>query len=200
MRYGKTLRNSIYPPWSKSYIDYNKLKRLLRERDVIGDDSDTDATWTEQDEEAFVQELLNVQLDKVNAFQVQTSQQLRERTSACEDKLRPLAQTEGDTPAVAEEDRIRIASEVLAELDSITKEVSELEKYSRINFTGFLKAAKKHDRKRGARYRVKPLLQVRLSQFGRLFTPRSQALGGLFFRSRDPEHEISGARAWIWPG
>ncbi|KAL4769425.1 VTC domain-containing protein [Aspergillus nidulans var. acristatus] len=164
MRYGKTLRNSIYPPWSKSYIDYNKLKRLLRERDVIGDDSDTDATWTEQDEEAFVQELLNVQLDKVNAFQVQTSQQLRERTTACEDKLRPLAHTEGDTPAVAEEDRIRIASEVLPELDSITKEVSELEKYSRINFTGFLKAAKKHDRKRGARYRVKPLLQVRLSQ------------------------------------
>ncbi|KAL6234282.1 hypothetical protein BDW75DRAFT_171387 [Aspergillus navahoensis] len=164
MRYGKTLRNSIYPPWSKSYIDYNKLKRLLRERDVIGDDSDTDATWTEQDEEAFVQELLNVQLDKVNAFQVQTSQQLRERTTACEDKLRPLAQTEGDTPAIAEEDRIRIASEVLAELDGITKEVSELEKYSRINFTGFLKAAKKHDRKRGARYRVKPLLQVRLSQ------------------------------------
>ncbi|KAL4750420.1 hypothetical protein BDW72DRAFT_203942 [Aspergillus terricola var. indicus] len=164
MRYGKTLRNSIYPPWSKSYIDYNKLKRLLRERDVIGDDSDTDATWTEQDEEAFVQELLNVQLDKVNAFQVQTSQQLRERTTACEEKLRPLAHIEGETPAVAEEDRIRIASEVLAELDSITKEVSELEKYSRINFTGFLKAAKKHDRKRGARYRVKPLLQVRLSQ------------------------------------
>ncbi|KAL4900014.1 hypothetical protein BDW74DRAFT_162526 [Aspergillus multicolor] len=164
MRYGKTLRNSIYPPWSKSYIDYNKLKRLLRERDVIGDDSDTDTAWTEQDEEAFVQELLNVQLDKVNAFQVQTSQQLRERTTACEDKLRPLAYTEEDTPSVAEEDRIRIASEVLAELDDITKEVSELEKYSRINFTGFLKAAKKHDRKRGARYRVKPLLQVRLSQ------------------------------------
>lgn len=166
MRFGKTLRNSIYPPWSKSYIDYNKLKGLLREDDVIGeDDSDTDTSWTEQDEEAFVQELLNVQLDKVNAFQVETSQQLRERTTACEDKLRPLAPSgEEDGSAVSEEDKIKTASEVLSELDDITKEVSELEKYSRINFTGFLKAAKKHDRKRGARYRLRPLLQVRLSQ------------------------------------
>ena len=53
--------------------------------------------------------------------------------------------------------------EVLRELDTITKEVSELERYSRINYTGFLKAAKKHDRKRGHSYRVRPLLQVRLA-------------------------------------
>ncbi|KAL5338810.1 VTC domain-containing protein [Aspergillus crustosus] len=166
MRYGKTLKNSIYPPWSKHYIDYNRLKGLLREHDVIGDDdSDTDSSWTEQDEEAFVQELLNVQLDKVNAFQVETSQQLRDRTAACEEKLRPLAKTgEEEAQTVDEEERIKVASEALTELDEITKEVSELEKYSRINFTGFLKAAKKHDRKRGARYRVRPLLQVRLSQ------------------------------------
>ncbi|KAE8159078.1 VTC domain-containing protein [Aspergillus tamarii] len=166
MRFGKTLKNSIYPPWSGKYVDYHKLKVLLREHDVTGDGSDSDTQWTEQDEEAFVQELINVQVDKVNAFQVETSQQLRERTSACETKLRPLAPSdENEAPTVVDEnERKIIASEVLHELDGITKEVSELEKYSRINFTGFLKAAKKHDRKRGARYRVKPLLQVRLSQ------------------------------------
>ena len=92
MRFGKTLRNSIYPPWRGNYIDYHKLKVLLREDDVTGDGSDSEGTpWTEEDEEAFVQEMINVQLDKVNAFQAQTSQQLRERTSACEAKLRPLA-------------------------------------------------------------------------------------------------------------
>ncbi|KAJ5562238.1 hypothetical protein N7461_000999 [Penicillium sp. DV-2018c] len=170
MRFGKTLRNAVYPPWKGKYIDYTKLKTLLRENDVTGkgrddaSDSDDDL-WTEEDEEAFVQELLNVQLDKVNSFQAETSQQLRERTTACEAKLRPLASTaEGDGPAPSEQEKRAIASEVLHELDEITKEVSALEKYSRINFTGFLKAAKKHDRKRGARYRVKPLLQVRLSQ------------------------------------
>ncbi|KKK15506.1 hypothetical protein P175DRAFT_0532255 [Aspergillus ochraceoroseus IBT 24754] len=164
MRFGRTLKHSIYPPWSKNYIDYQRLKVLLREHDVTGDDSDSDNPWTEQDEEAFVQELLNVQLDKVNAFQVQTSQQLRERTAACEAKLRPLAPSDDETSTVDDDEKTRIASEVLGELDNITNEVTELEKYSRINFAGFLKAAKKHDRKRGARYRVKPLLQVRLSQ------------------------------------
>lgn len=169
MRFGKTLRSAVYPPWKGKYIDYTKLKTLLRENDVTGgredaSDSDDDQ-WTEQDEEAFVQELLNVQLDKVNSFQAEKSQQLRERTTECEAKLRPLASApEEETPTLNEQDKKQIASEVLQELDNITKEVSALEKYSRINFTGFLKAAKKHDRKRGARYRVKPLLQVRLSQ------------------------------------
>ncbi|EPS27451.1 hypothetical protein PDE_02394 [Penicillium oxalicum 114-2] len=167
MRFGKTLRNAVYPPWKGKYIDYAKLKTLLREHDVTGDDaSDSDESqWTEQDEETFVQELLNVQLDKVTGFQSETSQQLRERTTACEAKLRPLATaTDQAEPTLSDEEKRTIATEVLRELDNITKEVSELEKYSRINFTGFLKAAKKHDRKRGARYRVKPLLQVRLSQ------------------------------------
>jgi SPX domain protein involved in polyphosphate accumulation/uncharacterized membrane protein YidH (DUF202 family) len=168
MRFGKTLKKSIYPPWEGKYIDYPKLKRLLREQDVTSEDiSDAETqSWTEQDEEAFVQELINVQLDKVNAFQSETSHQLRERSSACEAKLGPLLPKEGcEEPEVADEEKRRaIASEVVQELDSITKEVSELERYSRINFTGFLKAAKKHDRKRGARYRIRPLLQVRLSQ------------------------------------
>ncbi|KAJ5164660.1 uncharacterized protein N7500_006490 [Penicillium coprophilum] len=169
MRFGKTLRAAVYPPWKGKYIDYTKLKTLLRENDVTRDGEDAsdsdDDQWTEQDEEAFVHELLNVELDKVNSFQAETSQQLRERTTACEVKLRPLASTpEQETPTLDEQTKRTVASEVLQELDNITKEVSALEKYSRINFTGFLKAAKKHDRKRGARYRVKPLLQVRLSQ------------------------------------
>jgi SPX domain protein involved in polyphosphate accumulation len=164
MRFGKTLKAAIYPPWDGKYIDYAKLKGLLRERDLQGDDSDSETQpWTETDEESFVQELINVQLDKVNAFQSETSQQLRERTNACEAKLMPLARG-ADGQEITDDKKKQIAEEVVQELDSITKEVSELEKYSRINFSGFLKAAKKHDRKRGARYRIRPLLQVRLSE------------------------------------
>lgn len=166
MRFGKTLKASIYPPWEGKYIDYAKLKGLLRERELDGDDSDSETqSWTETDEELFVQELINVQLDKVNAFQSEMSQQLRDRTNACEAKLMPLARkSTGDKDEPSEDKRKEIANELVGELDQITKEVSELEKYSRINFSGFLKAAKKHDRKRGARYRIRPLLQVRLSQ------------------------------------
>ena len=126
--------------------------------------------WTEEDEGAFVEELVNVQLEKVNAFQVETYKQLRDRTSACEAKLEKFATTQDEGKEGQESEMNGVKPEtqdelrkVLEELDGITKETNELEKYSRINFTGFLKAAKKHDRKRGSNYRVRPLLQVRLA-------------------------------------
>ena len=176
MRFGRTLRNSIYDPWKSNYIDYSKLKKLLREEDSSDKGSpsrpDPEAhKWTEEDEGAFVEELVNVQLEKVNAFQVETYKQLRDRTSACEAKLERHAVPSQDEGKEGQESETNVVKpekqdelrEVLEELDGITKEINELEKYSRINFTGFLKAAKKHDRKRGSNYRVRPLLQVRLA-------------------------------------
>ncbi|KAI1953971.1 Phosphate metabolism transcription protein [Ophidiomyces ophidiicola] len=161
MRFGKILKSSIYAPWKEHYIDYSTLKKLLREHEPKADGDG--AQWTEDDEENFVQELVNVQLDKVNSFQVETYKQLRDRISACETKLEPLT-LDTSVSHLQENERKAIAQEALNELDKVTKELSELEKFSRINFTGFLKAAKKHDRRRGTRYRVRPLLQVRLSQ------------------------------------
>lgn len=156
------MKKARYTPWKQHYIDYNKLKELLKEHD--GEQSDDAVQWTEEDEEAFVKELLNVQLDKVNAFQVETYKTLRERTSECEANLEPLV-VKGDRPTTKSEQEAKsIAEKGLAALDSISKDINRLERFSRINFTGFLKAAKKHDRKRGAQYKVRPLLQVRLSQ------------------------------------
>ena len=92
MRFGRTLRNSIYEPWQSHYLDYAKLKHLLREDEL--DDEDPASSlgnrtkrWTEEDETCFVEELLNVQLEKVNAFHADTLKRLRERTSECETKL-----------------------------------------------------------------------------------------------------------------
>ena len=179
MRFGTQLRKSIYSPWRDKYIDYDKLKQLLKD-----DKSDAESPidqegpdWTEEDEGAFVEELVNVQLEKVHDFQAATVQKLRDRVSQCEARLEPLAvKDEGQTSAEAErgeldndhqtskdDDREKTLKDALVELDSISQETKELEKYSRINYTGFLKAAKKHDRKRGHDYRVRPLLQVRLA-------------------------------------
>lgn len=172
MRFGRTLQRSVYQPWRSKYIDYDKLKQLLREGGSDqGSDEDYDDDWTEEDEGRFVEELVNVQLEKVHDFQNQKFQDLRDRTGECERKLEPLTLAvdpesgEGASgkPDVPDDERKRVLREVLKELDTITKEVSELERYSRINYTGFLKAAKKHDRKRGNSYRVRPLLQVRLA-------------------------------------
>ena len=176
MRFGRTLRNSIYEPWASNYIDYAKLKRLLREDDPTEEDG---RGWTEDDEGRFVEELVNVQLEKVNAFQAETYKGLRERTSDCEARLEKEAgskteATETSDP-IGDQDEKQVEKQnekshedsklqgVLKELDGITTEINELEKYSRINYTGFLKAVKKHDRRRGSKYRVRPLVQVRLA-------------------------------------
>lgn len=160
MRFGKTLSSSIYPPWKDKYIDYAKLKKLLREDESSPEGRD-DSNWTETDEEDFVNELTNTQLEKVYQHQVETFNSLRDRTTACESKLQP---TTGDADSANDDEKKKIAKETLKELDSISKEITELKKFSRVNYTGFLKAAKKHDRKRGRKYRVRPILQVRLAQ------------------------------------
>ncbi|KAJ9659724.1 Phosphate metabolism transcription protein [Neophaeococcomyces mojaviensis] len=165
MRFGKTLSLSIYPPWKDKYIEYDKLKKLLREDETSpqGRGSQDDSNWTEQDEENFVNELTNTQLEKVHQHQADTFSSLRDRTAACESKLQPTAD-DAETEAADDEKKKEIARETLKELDEISKEITELKKYSRVNYTGFLKAAKKHDRKRGRKYRVRPILQVRMSQ------------------------------------
>jgi SPX domain protein involved in polyphosphate accumulation/uncharacterized membrane protein YidH (DUF202 family) len=189
MRFGKTLELNRYKPWQDKYIDYGKLKKLLRDDDSAPS-SPTTATpsrsddWTDEDEGKFVDELVNVQLEKVHEFHRDTYEKLRDRTAKCEGKLDAIAAsgkspTEGDSgkkskrdsttngngkkPMPSEAEQKKILTEVLAELDQISKETNELEKYSRINYAGFLKAAKKHDRKRGGAYRLRPLLQVRLA-------------------------------------
>jgi SPX domain protein involved in polyphosphate accumulation len=175
MRFGRTLQNSVYPPWKGEYIDYDKLKKLLRETKSVDANSDGDEgpedDWTEEDESAFVEELVNVQLEKVHDFQAKMIQQLRDRTKECEQKLEPLgvaAKEEGEEKESSKEElpadkQKEILEEVLQKLDGITKETNELERYSRINYSGFLKATKKHDRTRGNSYRVRPLMQVRLA-------------------------------------
>ena len=161
MRFGKTLSSSIYPPWKAKYLDYDKIKKLLREDETSPQGRrGADSAWTEKDEESFVHELATVQLDKVHQHQVDTANALRDRTTACEQDL----QRTTDGSESDEESKKKIAQDSLKELDAITKEITELKKFSRVNYTGFLKAAKKHDRRRGQRYRVRPLLQVRLAQ------------------------------------
>ncbi|EOO00086.1 putative vacuolar transporter chaperone 2 protein [Phaeoacremonium minimum UCRPA7] len=159
MRFGKTLRSSINEPWKGKYIDYTKLKNLLRE-DKFEDD---DVPWTEDDENRFCDEIFNVQLEKVAQFQEETVASLRQRVDAAFEKLRELAPpaAEGKSKGDITTQRLK---ELEAELDEITNEVKELKKYSSVNYTGFLKIVKKHDRKRGDRYKIRPMMQYSLSQ------------------------------------
>lgn len=169
MRFGKTLRESIYPPWKDKYVDYGKLKTLLRENKT-----DDDTVWTEEDESRFCDEIFNVQLEKVAQFQQERFDALKQRVEAAFEKLKEFAPPAESEDAAAEaesskaganrEANVAKLKEIEAELDDITNEVKALKKYSSINYTSFLKIVKKHDRKRGDRYKVRPMMQLSLAQ------------------------------------
>ncbi|KAK6527871.1 Phosphate metabolism transcription protein [Arthrobotrys megalospora] len=159
MKFGETLKKSLKEEWKDNYIDYGKLKKLLREKDP------EPTQWTEQDESNFVEELVNVQIEKVNAFHAKLGAELKDRVNACEAKLEPLLaqNAEGKTTAkdAVDEETKQLLNTVTQELDTISKEIADLYKFARLNFTACLKAAKKHDRLK--QYKIRPLVQVRLS-------------------------------------
>ncbi|KAG6035277.1 hypothetical protein E4U19_004934 [Claviceps sp. Clav32 group G5] len=163
MRFGKTLRQATYAPWKGKYIDYAKLKSLLHE-DKFDDDS---VPWTEDDENRFCEEIFNVQLEKVARFQQEQVDSLKRRADVVFEKLKEFAPAEGsstkDATARGDADVAKLRA-LEKELDDITNGVRELKKYSSINYTGFLKIVKKHDRKRGDRYKVRPMMQLSLAQ------------------------------------
>ncbi|KAL2257329.1 hypothetical protein VTK26DRAFT_320 [Humicola hyalothermophila] len=196
MRFGKTLRQSVYPPWEDKYIDYAKLKSLLRENTP----DDEDEPWTEEDENRFCDEVFNTQLEKVAQFHAEKLEDLRRRVDGAFESLREFSQAvevkEDDKGKEKEEKEGEAANDVdpqqlkdlEAELDTITNEVKELQKYSNLNYTGFLKIVKKHDRKRGDRYKIRPLMQVNLSKRSfnseRAYSPLLNKLSLMYFAIR----------------
>lgn len=155
MQFGQKLRNSVYPKWKGEYMDYAKLKGLLRENEEDG------SKWTEDDETKFCEEILNIQLEKVAAFQETTFKSLEERANAAANKLKDLVPEEGEAKQGGiTKDRFK---KVEQELDEIITETKELKKYSNINYTAFLKIVKKHDRKRGNNYKIRPMMMMSLS-------------------------------------
>lgn len=168
MHFSQTLRTAIHEPWKEQYIDYAKLKALLREDQSSR--SNEQQPWTEDDENAFCDEILNVQLEKVAAFQAATFKELSARADRVSEKLKDLAPPppaddgEHQPPPPKGELTTARLKEVEEELDSIVNEMRELKKYSTINYTGFLKIVKKHDRKRGNNYKIRPMVMINLAR------------------------------------
>src|SRR5690606_31377338 len=194
MRFGKTLRQSVYPPWQGKYIDYSKLKSILRE-DQPDDD---DEPWTEEDENRFCEEIFNVQLDKVAEFQAEKVEDLRRRVDGAFEKLKELpAAEEGKPKPDADPQQLK---DLESEIDTITNEVRELQKYSNLNYTGFLKIVKKHDRKSADRDKIRPMMMVSLAQrpfnSDRAYWPLLNKLSLLYFAIRQQREEPGASEAY----
>lgn len=180
MRFGKTLQSAEYEPWQDKYLDYAKLKGMLREDDY----GLSDGAWTDDDETKFSDEIFNVQLEKVASFHEAKFRELRDRVDNAFEKLKGLAPSntgEGEQEQEQEQQQqqdnkqqqataeprspetTQKLKELEAELDGITTEINQLKRYSNLNYTGFLKIVKKHDRKRGLRYKMRPIMMKSLS-------------------------------------
>lgn len=93
-------------------------------------------TWSEESESKFV-ELLEKELDKVYTFERVKVGEINRRIETEAREVDNLCQSENH-----EEDEFT-ASEI--ELGHIIADVHDLAKFTRLNYTGFLKIIKKHD-------------------------------------------------------
>ncbi|KAK6458939.1 phosphate metabolism transcription protein [Scheffersomyces xylosifermentans] len=162
MLFGTKLDHELYQPWKDYYINYNSLKKLLKEGVILKNN------WTDKDEQNFVS-ALDENLEKVYTFQHNKFDELNEQLN---DLQLQTETSEGD---------FNVES-FSTKLDKILDEAQELEHFQRINYTGFLKIVKKHDRLH-SNYSVKPLLNVRLKSLpfhSEDYSPLLYKVGTLF--------------------
>ncbi|KAF2478116.1 SPX-domain-containing protein [Lindgomyces ingoldianus] len=153
MRFGQQLKSSLVKGWIFHYINYDDLKDALRKA----------APWDEKAEQMFVQKLEG-ELDKVYTFQQVKSDEIIRRIAASEKEVK-------DVVAMADENGGRSADdspteedfELLEEdLSDIIAEVHDLAKFTQLNYSGFQKIIKKHDKQ--TRWVLKPVFAARLKR------------------------------------
>lgn len=154
MLFGVKLQNEIYSPWKQYYIDYDHLKRLLKEN--VLNPSDTDSVWNEKDESMFA-ETLDKELEKVYSFQVSKYKELDSEIT----KLELRSEKYLDLLERNQKDSSFNSTTFQQKLEELLSLANELDHFARLNFTGFIKIVKKHDRLHKG-YSVKALLSVRM--------------------------------------
>lgn len=140
-------------------MQYDHLKKLLK-TGIVAASGHEDTTWTDQDETDFVS-YLDKELEKVYGFQTKKYQELSDKISEVETEVDRVGSASIDNAEGKSQDNIN-AQDVSKKLDEIVEAATQLDRFQRLNFTGFVKIVKKHDRLH-PKYQVSPLLQVRLA-------------------------------------
>jgi SPX domain protein involved in polyphosphate accumulation len=150
MLFGVKLSNEIYPPWHDHYINYEKLKKLLKENAL---DIAKKNKWSDNDESQFVK-ALDAELEKVYGFQ-------SSQYSVLSQKIDQLEKQADEINALQSKDSVQW-TQFHQELENSLAEAHELDHFARLNFTGFQKIVKKHDRLHPQYNSVKALFSIRL--------------------------------------
>lgn len=164
------MRSSLIKDWYYYYISYDDLKNLLKTDYETQPTSDNPnpprKEWNDDYEKRFWDEL-EQELDKVFTFQKVKSQEIVRRIKASEKEVNDViaradaANQQGDHArgdAPSEEDFMLLEED----LSDIIADVHDLAKFTQLNYTGFQKIVKKHD-KLVPNKQLKPLLAARLN-------------------------------------
>ncbi|EGP86744.1 unnamed protein product [Zymoseptoria tritici ST99CH_3D1] len=170
MRFGQQLRSSLIKDWYYYYIDYEVLKKSLRTDFehtplVRTNSGQKRKPWSEEDEQRFVNQL-EQELDKVFTFQKVKSQEIIRRIKSSEREVnevitRAEAAQQNNEQAQANaptEDEFLLLEE---DLSDIIADVHDLAKFTQLNYTGFQKIIKKHDKQ--THWHLKPVFAARLN-------------------------------------
>ncbi|KAJ5750551.1 hypothetical protein N7533_007579 [Penicillium manginii] len=172
MRFGEHLRSSMIQDYHPFYIAYDELKKSLKTDYITPPTPKTPnpprREWTEDDEKAFVT-LLESELEKVFTFQKRKSEEIVQRIQASELEVSDVvSRLERSTGAGNRRESVRMPppdDEDFLQLEEILSDiiadVHDLAKFTQLNYTGFQKIIKKHDKQ--TQWYLKPVFAARLN-------------------------------------
>ncbi len=150
MKFGHQLGQSLVREFKFQYLDYDGLKREIKNR------LKADGSWTEEAESAFVQ-TLEGELDKVHTFQKAKSSEIVKRIQVCDREVERTVQALSSANPPPDESFDVLEEEV----SDIIADVHDLSKFNQLNYTGFTKIIKKHDKQTG--WHLRPIFAARLT-------------------------------------
>lgn len=174
MKFGEQLRSSAIKEYQWYYIDYEGLKADLKKASgpLVQPDASTDEgspasrpkgkprrEWTEDDESRFVYRLES-ELEKVYQKQQLKTIEITRRLQASERDVNDIVarlndrQPGKDGPS---EEEFMVLEE---DLSDIIADVNDLAKFIQLNYTGFYKIMKKHDKMTG--WHIRPVFEARM--------------------------------------
>ncbi|KAJ3473334.1 hypothetical protein NLG97_g10368 [Lecanicillium saksenae] len=160
MKFGEQLRSSVIREYQWYYIDYNGLKSELKNAsgpapaDGIGANE-----WCEDDETRFVGHL-ETELEKVHTKQQVKAMEISRRIAVSEREVKDVVnrlQERGLGEEGPSEEEFILLEE---DLSDIIADVHDLAKFVQLNYTGFYKIIKKHDKQTG--WHLRPAFDTRL--------------------------------------
>ncbi|AWU77222.1 hypothetical protein CAS74_001145 [Pichia kudriavzevii] len=156
MKFGETLKSSLIKDYAYYYIRYDELKHVLKK----GLESNY-GKWNNTLEEQFV-DTMEQELDKVyNFFKLKHKEILR-RVKEVETLVEKTVQASKNAVDIEEFEYFEQDFQDLEEeLSDIIGDVHDLNTFTRLNYIGFQKILKKHDKL--TKFILKPIFQARLN-------------------------------------